>query len=179
MKHYAYILIYLVSLAYTGLLCSCRTAYQSNSNSQEQSNLSISDTFTYTRAEDYYSRFNLNQEQKEKNWKIKVNFDTTKPADPATGLHPISGMEIEGNENTIKTLLQKNDSTHVTDKQETKNDITFQQYKHTVTHKDADSSAATGVDTGIKYGLIIGIPIILITLTLIIYARYRQKNPSK
>ena len=38
---------------------------------------------------------------------------------------------------------------------------------------------ADGIDDGFKYGLIIGIPILLIILILPFYAKYRQKNPSK
>ena len=40
-------------------------------------------------------------------------------------------------------------------------------------------SIADGIDDGFKYGLIIGIPILLIILILPFYAKYRQKNPSK
>ncbi|MCS2388835.1 hypothetical protein NXX60_26515 [Bacteroides thetaiotaomicron] len=131
------------------------------------------------RTEDTCSRFNLNQEEAGKGWKVKVNFDTSKPADPETGLSPISNIEIEGNEKTVKTLLQEDDTIHVSESQETKNDLTLQQSKQSASHKDAGSSVAAGIDNGIKYGLIIGIPIILIILTLIIHARFKQKDSSK
>ena len=100
-------------------------------------------------------------------------------ADPETGLSPISNIEIEGNEKTVKTLLQEDDTIHVSESQETKNDLTLQQSKQSASHKDAGSSVAAGIDNGIQYGLIIGIPIILIILTLIIHARFKQKDPSK
>lgn len=96
-----------------------------------------------------------------------------------TGLSPISNIEIEGNEKTVKTLLQEDDTIHVSESQETKNDLTLQQSKQSASHKDAGSSVAAGIDNGIQYGLIIGIPIILIILTLIIHARFKQKDPSK
>ena len=115
----------------------------------------------------------------DKGWKVKVNFDTSKPADPETGLSPISNIEIEGNEKTVKTLLQEDDTIHVSESQETKNDLTLQQRKQSASHKDAGSSVAAGIDNGIQYGLIIGIPIILIILTLIIHARFKQKDSSK
>lgn len=179
MKHHAHPLIYLVCLASAWLLCCCRTTHQSDSNTQEQTNLSVSDSARRIRTEDAYSKFNQEQEQTGKNWKVKVNFDTSKPTDPSTRLPPISDIEIEGSETTAKTLLQKIDTTHVSDKQETKTDISLQQDKHSESHIDTNSSAATGLDNGIKYGLIIGIPIALIILTLPIYARYKQKNTSK
>lgn len=94
-------------------------------------------------------------------------------------LSPISNIEIEGNEKTVKTLLQEDDTIHVSESQETKNDLTLQQSKQSASHKDAGSSVAAGIDNGIKYGLIIGIPIILIILTLIIHARFKQKDSSK
>lgn len=179
MKHYAHIITYLVCLASAWLLCSCRSTYQNDSRAKEQSNLSISDSALHTRTGDHYSRFTLNQEEADKGWKIKVNFDTTQPANPDTGLPPISDIEIEGSEKTIKTLLQKDDTTHVSDTQETKTYITLLQDKETQSHKNADSTVAGGIDSGIKYGLIIGIPIVLIILTSTLYARNRQKNPSK
>lgn len=122
---------------------------------------------------------NLIKKKQGKGWKVKVNFDTSKPADPETGLSPISNIEIEGNEKTVKTLLQEDDTIHVSESQETKNDLTLQQSKQSASHKDAGSSVAAGIDNGIQYGLIIGIPIILIILTLIIHARFKQKDPSK
>ena len=93
--------------------------------------------------------------------------------------YPRSNIEIEGNEKTVKTLLQEDDTIHVSESQETKNDLTLQQSKQSASHKDAGSSVAAGIDNGIKYGLIIGIPIILIILTLIIHARFKQKDSSK
>lgn len=179
MKHYVRIITYLVCLASAWLLCCCRSTYQNDSRVKEQSNLSISDSALHTRTEDIYSRFHLNQEEADKDWKIKVNFDTSQPANPETGLPPISDIEIEGSEKTIKTLLQKDDTTHVSDTQKTQTDITLLQNIETQSHKDAGSTVAGGIDSGIKYGLIIGIPLVLIILTSIIYARYRQKNPSK
>ena len=110
-----------------------------------------------------------NKEEADKGWKIKVNFDTSKATNPATGLPPISDIEIEGSEKNIKTLLQENDTVHISEKQKTKTDITFQQ---------DSKSVATGIDNGIKYGLIIGIPIVFIILIFINHAK-RQKNTSK
>ena len=171
MKHHAHTLIYLACLAIAWLLCSCRSTLQSN--------LSITDSALRIRTEDTYSRFNLNQEQTGKDWKVKVNFDTTKSADLSTGLPPISNIEIEGSKTTIKTLLQKDDTTRISDKQETTTDVTFQQNKQSESQKNASGSIADGIDDGFKYGLIIGIPILLIILILPFYAKYRQKNPSK
>lgn len=139
----------------------------------------LSQTQLYVSDEDACSLFNLNQEEAGKDWKVKVNFDTSKPADPETGLSPISNIEIEGNEKTVKTLLQEDDTIHVSESQETKNDLTLQQSKQSASHKDAGSSVAAGIDNGIQYGLTIGIPIILIILTLIIHARFKQKDSSK
>jgi hypothetical protein len=118
---------------------------------------------------------NLIKKKRAKAGKSKLS----KPADPETGLSPISNIEIEGNEKTVKTLLQEDDTIHVSESQETKNDLTLQQSKQSASHKDAGSSVAAGIDNGIQYGLIIGIPIILIILTLIIHARFKQKDPSK
>ena len=174
MKHYAHILICTASLACACSFCGCRATYQNDSSTQEQTRLSISDSALRIRTEDACSRFKLNQEEAGKGWKVKVNFDTSKPADPETGLSP-----IEGNEKTVKTLLQEDDTIHVSESQETKNDLTLQQSKQSASHKDAGSSVAAGIDNGIQYGLIIGIPIILIILTLIIHARFKQKDPSK
>lgn len=179
MKHHAHIIICLVSLTSVGLLSSCRTAYQSNHNTQEQNNLTISDSALRVRTEDSRSQFNLNQTQTGKDWKVKVNFDTSKPADPSTGLHPISDIEIEGSETTVKTLLQKDDTLHLSEEQKRTTDITYIQDKQTEFHKGTDSSVAAGIDSGIKYGLIIGIPAALILLILIYNAKHRQKNPSK
>lgn len=179
MKHHAHIIICLVSLTSAGLLSSCRTAYQSNHSTQEQSNLTISDSALRVRTEDSSSRFNLNQKKTSKDWKVKVNFDTSKPTNPSTGLHPISDIEIEGSETTIKTLLQKDDTIHLSEEQKATTNITHLQEKQTESHKNADGSVATGIDSGIKYGLIIGIPAALILLILIYNARYKQKNPSK
>lgn len=179
MKHYAHILICTASLACACSFCGCRATYQNDSSTQEQTRLSISDSALRIRTEDACSRFKLNQEEAGKGWKVKVNFDTSKPADPETGLSPISNIEIEGNEKTVKTLLQEDDTIHVSESQETKNDLTLQQSKQSASHKDAGSSVAAGIDNGIQYGLIIGIPIILIILTLIIHARFKQKDPSK
>jgi hypothetical protein len=179
MKHHVHTLICLICLASTWLLCSCRTTYQNDRSTQEQCNLSTSDSTVHDRSEDYYSRFNLSKEQNEKGWKVKVKFDTTQPSDSVTGLPPISGIEIEGCKNTIKTLLQKDDSAHVTNKEEKKTAVTLQQNKQSESHKDISGSVATGIDDGLKYGLMIGIPIILIIIIFISYARYRQKNPSK
>lgn len=176
MKHYAHNLIYLACLACAGLLCCCRSTYQSDRRDKEQISLSIRDSTLHTRTEDIYARFNLNQEEAGKGWKIKVNFDTSQPADKETGLPPVSDIEIEGSETNIKTVLQKDDTTHVSDTQETKNDISLQQDKQLDATTDAGASAATGIDDGIKYGLMIGIPAVLI-LIIIIYAR--QKNSSK
>ena len=95
MKHHVHTLILLASLTITWLLCSCRTTYQKDRSAQEQSNLSISDSTLYDRTGDIYSRFNFNKEEADKGWKIKVNFDTSKATNPATGLPPISDIEIE------------------------------------------------------------------------------------
>ena len=179
MKHHAHTLIYLACLASAWLMCSCRSTLQNIRSTQEQSNLSITDSALRIRTEDTYSRFNLNQEQTGKDWKVKVNFDTTKSADLSTGLPPISNIEIEGSKTTIKTLLQKDDTTRISDKQETTTDVTFQQNKQSESQKNASGSIADGIDDGFKYGLIIGIPILLIILILPFYAKYRQKNPSK
>ena len=89
MKHHVHTLILLASLTITWLLCSCRTTYQKDRSAQEQSNLSISDSTLYDRTGDIYSRFNFNKEEADKGWKIKVNFDTSKATNPATGLPPI------------------------------------------------------------------------------------------
>ena len=107
MKHHVHTLILLASLTITWLLCSCRTTYQKDRSAQEQSNLSISDSTLYDRTGDIYSRFNFNKEEADKGWKIKVNFDTSKATNPATGLPPISDIEIEGSEKNIKTLLDR------------------------------------------------------------------------
>ena len=179
MKHYAHILICTACLACTFLFMVAVLLIKTIVAPQEQTRLSISDSALRIRTEDACSRFNLNQEEAGKGWKVKVNFDTSKPADPETGLSPISNIEIEGNEKTVKTLLQEDDTIHVSESQETKNDLTLQQSKQSTFHKDAGSSVAAGIDNGIKYGLIIGIPIILIILTLIIHARFKQKDPSK
>lgn len=176
MKHYAHIIIYLVCLASAWLMYGCRSTYQSNSRAKEQRILSISDSALRIRTEDVYSRFHLNQKEEGKGWKIKVNFDTSLPADSETGLPPISDIEIEGSETNIKTVLQKDDTTHVSDTQETKNDISLHQHKQLDTTSDAGASVATGIDDGIKYGMIIGIPAVLI---LIIISYVRQKNSSK
>ena len=122
MKHYAHILICTASLACACSFCGCRATYQNDSSTQEQTRLSISDSALRIRTEDACSRFNLNQEEAGKGWKVKVNFDTSKLADPETGLSPISNIEIEGNEKTVKTLLQEDDTIHVSESQETKND---------------------------------------------------------
>ena len=110
MKHYAHILICTASLACACSFCGCRATYQNDSSTQEQTRLSISDSALRIRTEDACSRFKLNQEEAGKGWKVKVNFDTSKPADPETGLSPISNIEIEGNEKTVKTLLQEDDT---------------------------------------------------------------------
>ena len=134
MKHYAHILICTASLACACSFCGCRATYQNDSSTQEQTRLSISDSALRIRTEDACSRFKLNQEEAGKGWKVKVNFDTSKPADPETGLSPISNIEIEGNEKTVKTLLQEDDTIHVSESQETKNDLTLQQSKQSASH---------------------------------------------
>ena len=84
MKHYAHILICTASLACACSFCGCRATYQNDSSTQEQTRLSISDSALRIRTEDACSRFKLNQEEAGKGWKVKVNFDTSKPADPET-----------------------------------------------------------------------------------------------
>lgn len=179
MKHYAHILICTASLACACSFCGCRATYQNDSSTQEQTRLSISDSALRIRTEDAAPDSNLIKKKRAKAGKSKLTSDTSKPADPETGLSPISNIEIEGNEKTVKTLLQEDDTIHVSESQETKNDLTLQQSKQSASHKDAGSSVAAGIDNGIQYGLIIGIPIILIILTLIIHARFKQKDPSK
>ena len=90
----------------------------------------------------------------------------------------VDGNMMDWSEKNIKTLLQENDTVHISEKQKTKTDITFQQDSKLESHRDADNSVATGIDNGIKYGLIIGIPIVFIILIFINHAK-RQKNTSK
>lgn len=107
MKHHAHTLIYLACLAIAWLLCSCRSTLQNNRSTQEQSNLSITDSALRIRTEDTYSRFNLNQEQTGKDWKVKVNFDTTKSADPSTGLPQYRISRLKGARQRSKLCFRK------------------------------------------------------------------------
>ena len=93
MKHYAHILICTASLACACSFCGCRATYQNDSSTQEQTRLSISDSALRIRTEDACSRFKLNQEEAGKGWKVKVNFDTSKPAYPRYRISRLKGTK--------------------------------------------------------------------------------------
>lgn len=176
MKHHAYLVSYLICLSIVGLLCSCRTAYQRNTHTQENTHLSQSDAILHTSTGTIASQVTTEREEQGKHWKITYRFDTSKPIDPLTGLPPTSDIEIEGNEVTAQTKQETNESTQLSDSTATKNDLTLYTDKELTTNKSVDTEALTGVDDGIRYGLLIGIPLVLIILTRIYYVRKKDSS---
>lgn len=174
MKHYAQPIHYLACLAVAGLLCSCRAAYQRDTHSQEDTHLSQSGSTLHTTTGTIATQVKTEKDEQGKYWKITYRFDTSQPTNPTTGLPPISDIEVEGSENTTQTKQETNESVQLSDSTSTKNDLTLDTHKESETQTKSDGGALTGVDDGLRYGLIIGIPLALIIFIRIYYARKKD-----
>lgn len=174
MKHVAPPIHYFACLAVAGLLCSCRAAYQRDSHIQENAHLSQSGSTAHTATGTIASQVKTERDEQGNHWKITYRFDTSLPADPSTGRSPISDIEVEGSQSTAHTRQEANESAQLSDSSATENGLTIDTSKESETQTKSDGGALTGVDDGIKYGLIIGIPLAFIIFILTYHARKKD-----
>ena len=163
MKNYVHILFIFLC----GAICyACRTSRQSSYSSNSSLQLSGTEEIKRERTDDMSSRFSLREEQNQKTWKATINYDTSKPADASTGLPPVSSIEIEGSEKEVKAMLEKEDTIRSQEGEESSSRLEIQDRRLLEKETNTNLSAATGIESGFKYGLIIGIPIVLIIISL-------------
>lgn len=177
MKHHAHLIIYSTCISAIILLCACRSSYRHNNQFRESKSLQSSNSDLYTSTGTITSQVKTKQEENGKRWKITYHFDNTLPTDPITGLSPVSGIEIEGSENQIKTTQESNDSTQTDVSSSTTDSLNLNANKESNTNTDTNNTVATGTDDGIRNGLTIGIPLCIIIIALSYYAK--RQNTSK
>lgn len=105
-------------------------------------------------------------------WKITWHFDTSQPADPATGLPPASSMEIEGSE--IRKHVEKQENVSY----ETSDSLSYHKVEESTSkgYSEENSERQKQSGTSIERSIATGILLIFIVIVFIIYVR---SNPSK
>lgn len=93
-KPYAqpFILAILIAL----LFCNCRSAYQHSSVRVSEQTDSVSVRLSSKAHGSITSQAQTQTDINGNKWKITWHFDTSKPADPTTGLSPTSKLEVDG-----------------------------------------------------------------------------------
>ena len=177
MKQYAKSIIYFTFPLIIGNLCACRSAKSGTDRTQADTSLSQLERIEHNASGTISSQVKTKETEKGNTWRIVCNFDTSLPVDPQTGLPPTSSIEIEGSETETQTSQEDNESARVSDNLSKQNAIDLDTSDQSEKQTDNEHTVFAGIDKGIKTGLIIGIPIILIILIAIIHAR--KKNTSK
>lgn len=179
MNYYANISIITCYLACITLCVGCRSSYSRNNKSETHSKLNYTGNMSYTSAGTVSSQ-TYNTKENDSNWyRIAYTFDTSKPADPSTGLPPISNLSVEGSQATSKDTQRVNNYTHSQDSIQASAELNHNVDSTTSGNAAHQGGVLSGIDQGIKTGLSIGIPVFFILLSLLVYARIRKKNSSK
>lgn len=177
MKQYAKSIIYFTFPLIIGNLCACRSAKSGIDRTQADTSLSQLERIEHNASGTISSQVKTKETEKGNTWRIVCNFDTSLPVDPQTGLPPTSSIEIEGGETETQTSQEDNESARVSDNLSKQNAIDLDASDQSERQTDNEHTVFAGIDKGIKTGLIIGIPIVLIILIVIGHAR--KKNTSK
>lgn len=179
MKHHVYISIILCYLACIIVCAGCRSSYHRNNSSQSHHQLNFSGNTSHTSTASISSKTTTAQEEDSNWYRITYTFDTSQPTNPATGLSPISGYSIEGSQTKSKGMQEADHVTHAHDSVATTTDICISSDSTQESEINASGELLSGIDQGIKTGLSVGIPLLLIILSLFIYARIRKKDSSE
>ena len=172
MKQYAKSIIYFTLPLIIGNLCACRSAKSGIDKTQADTSLSQLERIEHNVSGTISSQVKTKETEKGNTWRIVCNFDTSLPVDPQTGL-----PEIEGSGTETQTSQEDNESARISDNLSKQNVIDLDTSNQSEKQTGNEHTVFAGIDKGIKTGLIIGIPIILIILIAISYAR--KKNTSK
>lgn len=177
MKQYAKSIIFCAFPLIIGSLCACRSAKSGIDRTQTDMSLSQLERIEHNVSGTISSQVKTKETEKGNTWRIVCNFDTSLPVNPQTGLPPTSSIEIEGSETETHTSQEDNKSARVSDNLSKQNAINLDTSNQFERQTDNEYTAFAGIDKGIRTGLIIGIPIVLIILALISHAR--KKDTSK
>lgn len=154
------------------LLCNCRSASQHSAVRVSEKADSINVKLSGKAHGSIASQVQTHSDTNGKKWKITYHYDTSKPADPATGLPPTSKVEIEGSE--IQQQLEQLENVS----SETSDTISYQKTAtgSTNEYSQQDSLKQKETGTGIERSLAIGIILLFIIIGIILYVR---SHPSK
>lgn len=154
------------------LLCNCRSASQHSSVRVSQQ---AGSTDVKLSSKAHGSITSQTQTQTDINgnkWKITWHFDTSQPADPATGLPPTSKLEVEGSETRKQIENRENVSS------ETSDSLSYQKTETGTSNEynQQDSQKQKEAGTGIERSIATGIILLSIIIGIILYVR---SHPSK
>lgn len=178
MKPYARILILAVCLVIAWLFGSCRSSSQRNTSSQEKFALSSVSNDSVS-ARGVLTSVTTSTQATDSNWeKTTYTFDTSKPANPNTGLPPLSSVSIEGIQTATQTKKEEHHTADVSAQSSTKNAVEVSTDKVAQGSTQYKGSVLSGVDSGLKIGLMIGIPLAVLILGIIIYLKYGKRKTN-
>lgn len=170
LKNYVQSIILAILIAL--LLCHCRSASQHSSMRVSEQTDSVNVKLSGKAHGSIASQVQTHSDTSGKKWKVTYHYDTSKPADPATGLPPTSKLEIEGSE--IQQQLEQLENVS----SETSDTISYQKSETGTTnaYSQEDSRKQQETGTGIERSIATGIILLFITIAIILYVR---SHPSK
>ncbi|WP_373168932.1 hypothetical protein [Bacteroides cellulosilyticus] len=149
------------------LLCNCRSAYQHSSARVSEQTDSVSVRLSSKAHGSITSQAQTQTDINGNKWKITWHFDTSKPADPVTGLPPTSKLEVEGSEIRKQVEQQENVSSQTSDSVSYQKTDTGSSNEYT----QQESQKQTESGTGIERSIAIGIILLSIIIGIILYVR--------
>lgn len=154
------------------LLCNCRSASQHSSMRVSEQADSVNVRLSSKAHGNLASQVQAHTDTNEKKWKVTYHYDTSKPADPTTGLPPTSKLEIEGSEVQQQVERVENVSS------ETSDTVSYQKTEtgSTNEYNQQDNRKQKETGTGIERSIATGIILIFIITGIILYVR---SHPSK
>lgn len=170
LKNYVQSIILAILIAL--LLCHCRSASQHSSMRVSEQTDSVNVKLSGKAHGSIASQVQTHSDISGKKWKVTYHYDTSKPADPATGLPPTSKVEIEGSEVHQQEEQLENVSS------ETSDTVSYQKTAtgSTNEYSQQDSQKQKGTGIGIERSIATGIILLFIIIAIILYVR---SHPSK
>lgn len=149
------------------LLCNCRSASQHSAMRVSEQADSTGIQLSAKAYGSIASQAETHSDVTGNKWKVTYHYDTSKPADPATGLPPISKLEVEGSQSREKVEHLENVSS------ETSDTLSYQKTAtgSTNEYSQQDSLQQRETGTGIERSLAIGIILLFIIIGIILYVR--------
>lgn len=161
-------------LAITWLCVGCRTSSQrTTSSSTQHVSAGVLDTQSESSSSSD-STITVESTEDTERYRIRYEYDTSRT--DSLGISPLSSVTIEGSKKNLNTKKNSANTSRSDTQSSSSSSVQVSENKTNSTNEARQTKVLSGIDTGIRNGLTIGIPIVLIIL-IIYYYGHKKNTP--